>query len=269
MIVVAVALMLPALCGMAQTTRGDYDYDGQTTVADVTAVIDYLLYGTWGDQPGSVQRDTIHISQWGGYDIVMVHVTGGSYSLGEGITATVGDFWIAQTEVTMGLWKAVMGSTPSSIYVPGMDYPASNVSWEMCQEFITNLNELTGRTFRLPYESEWEYAAKGGRLTHAYKYAGSDDIDQVAWYKENSVFDGFMYDIYLQPVATKAPNELGLYDMSGNVEEWCHDYNGRVGEYAVACGGNYLGKAEDCGVEHWTRYAISKKLYEGGLRLAL
>ena len=259
MIVVAVALMLPALCGMAQTTRGDYDYDGQTTVADVTAVIDYLLYGTWGDQPGSVQRDTIHISQWGGYDIVMVHVTGGSYSLGEGITATVGDFWIAQTEVTVGLWRAVM--LHKATY-SGKNVAKAMVSWDECQEFITNLNELTGRTFRLPKSIEWGFAARGGNLSRGYTYAGSDNPLLVAWHTANTSGSGPL------DVAKLSPNELGLYDMSGNVNEWCQD-TGSVSSHRVFRGGSYYEAAAQCTVNQTSSGPAGHQIVHVGFRLAM
>ena len=139
---------------------------------------------------------------------------------------TLSPFAIGQTEVTQALWEAVMGSNPSYFNgdsQPGSpDHPVEQVTWEDCQEFITKLNEMTGRTFRLPSEAEWEFAARGGNYSHGYSYAGSDDVDQVAWYRQNS-------DRVTHPVAEKLPNELGLYDMSGNVWEWCQDWFGPYG----------------------------------------
>ena len=260
----AVLLLIP-YGASAQTMRGDFDMDGRVTVGDVSSLIDYLLNGYVGEQQ-STDFDTVSV---GDQSFVMVRVEGGVYSKDFSQIIAVETFTICQTEVTMGLWKAVMGSVPSGVLVPGMDYPACNVSWEMCQEFISKLNEMTGLTFRLPTEDEWEYAAKGGRLTRVFKYAGGNDIGEVAWYRENSSLDGTTYDWSIQPVATKAPNELGLYDMSGNVEEWCHDYAGRVGEYAATRGGNYISTAANCEVESRAWYSVSKKNYEGGLRLAL
>jgi len=124
-------------------------------------------------------------------------------------------FSIGQTEVTQELWEAVMGSNPSSW--KGAKYPVESVSWDDCQAFIKKLNRLTGRRFRLPKEAEWEYAAAGGNLSKGYTYSGSNNIGDVAWCDNG---------IYSRPhmVATKEPNELGLYDMSGNVWEWCHDW---------------------------------------------
>ncbi|MBP5561249.1 MAG: SUMF1/EgtB/PvdO family nonheme iron enzyme [Muribaculaceae bacterium] len=128
---------------------------------------------------------------------------------------TLSTFSIGQTEVTQELWEAVMGSNPSQHV--GANLPVDYVSWLECQEFITKLNAATGRNFRLPTEAEWEFAARGGNLSKGYLYAGSNDVDEVAWHTNNS-------GRVSQPVATKAPNELGLYDMSGNVQELCLDW---------------------------------------------
>jgi formylglycine-generating enzyme required for sulfatase activity len=125
------------------------------------------------------------------------------------------DYYIGQTEVTQALWQAVMGNNPSG-FKGDMNRPVENVSWNDCQMFVTKLSRMTGQRFRLPKETEWEYAARGGNRSNDYKYAGSNNIDAVAWYSNNS--NGTTH-----PVATKSSNELGLYDMSGNVWEWVHD----------------------------------------------
>ena len=134
------------------------------------------------------------------------------------------DYYMGETEVTQALWYAVMGQKPTSdgsqwtsTYGLGDSNPAYYVSWNDCQAFITKLNALTGATFRLPTEAEWEFAAKGGNKRQGYNYAGSDAIDDVAWYSDNS-------SNMTHEVATKAPNELGLYDMNGNVWELCQDW---------------------------------------------
>ena len=132
-------------------------------------------------------------------------------------SVTLSDYYIGQIEVTQALWKTVMGTNPSTI--KDNNRPVNNVSWADCQVFIEKLNQKTGYSFRLPTEAEWEYAARGGNKSRGYKYAGSDNIDEVAWYKDNS---GGKY----QPSALKKPNELGIYDMSGNVFEWCQDWYG-------------------------------------------
>lgn len=131
---------------------------------------------------------------------------------------TLSDYYIGQTEVTQELWDAVMGNNPSR-FTGNSRYPVEQVSWDDCQKFIHELNRLTGKRFRLPTEAEWEFAARGGNYSKGYKYSGSNRIDDVAWHYGNS--GGMTHE-----VATCAPNELGIYDMSGNVSEWCSDWYG-------------------------------------------
>ena len=132
-------------------------------------------------------------------------------------SVTLSGYYIGKTEVTQALWKAVMGSNPSEI--KGDNLPVENVSWDDCQVFIRKLNSLTGQNFRLPTEAEWEFACRGGNNSRGYKYSGGNYIDNVAWYLDNS-------GDKTHPVATKLPNELGIYDMTGNVYEWCSDWFG-------------------------------------------
>lgn len=135
-------------------------------------------------------------------------------SLTHEVTLT-NDYYIGKTEVTQALWKAVMGNNPSLF--KGDNLPVENVSWHECKEFISKLNSITGQDFRLPTEAEWEFAARGGNKSNNYLYSGSNTLGDVGWYDWNSGGT-------TQPVATKQPNELGIYDMSGNVEEWCSDW---------------------------------------------
>lgn len=130
-------------------------------------------------------------------------------------SVTVSTFYMGETEVTQSLWIVVMGENPS--YCRDNDLPVERVSWNDCLEFVHKLNQMTGENFRLPTEAEWEYAAHGGNLSKGYIYSGGNDIGKVAWYGNNS-------DMVTHTVKTKQPNELGLYDMSGNVWEWCSDW---------------------------------------------
>lgn len=193
----------------------------------------------------------------------MVSVAGGTFTMGatsemndpwddEKPThrVTVSSFSIGETEVTQALWKAVMGKNPS--YVKGDNLPVDYVSWNDCQSFLSKLNDLTGKNFRLPTEAEWEFAARGGNNSNHTQYSGSSNIDDVAWYSDNS-------DHKTHSVAQKKANELGLYDMSGNVLEWCNDYWGNYsgiaqtnpkgpnsGTYRVRRGGGWSGDARNC-----------------------
>ncbi len=179
----------------------------------------------------------------------------------------ISDFMIGETPVTQELWQAVMCANPS--YFEGdMQRPVDSVSWDDCQAFIRKLNQLTGQNFRLPSEAEWEYAARGGNRSKGYKYAGSNSVDAVAWYDDNS-------GRTTHPVKTKQPNELGIYDMSGNVWEWCQDnwcddYNSpRDSGYRVLRGGTWFYVAR--GVRVSSRGYLHPNFggYYVGLRLAL
>ena len=221
--------------------------------------------------------------------LTMVAVEGGTFQMGAwGKTldtlfsfndekpmheVTLSDYYIGETEVTQALWEAVMGSNPSEF--KGANLPVECVSWDNCQTFIEKLNALTGKTFRLPTEAEWEYAARGGNKSNNYRYSGSDDIDSVAWYSGNS-------GIQTHPVGQKRPNELGLYDMSGNVCEWCRDWYGSYsstsqtnptgaasGSLRVCRGGSWNGLALHCRVSIRYGYMRGDRDYYLGLRLAM
>jgi formylglycine-generating enzyme required for sulfatase activity len=127
----------------------------------------------------------------------------------------VKNFHIAKFLIMQSQWNALMYENPSN-FLKGKDYPVENVSWHDIQEFINRLNAATGKEYRLPTEAEWEYAARGGNKSLNYLYSGSNDINDVAWFWSNSHNS-------THPVGSKQPNELGIYDMSGNVAEWCSD----------------------------------------------
>ena len=166
-----------------------------------------------------------------GVSFKMIHVEGAKFQMGnkDGLyiekpihDVTVSDYHIGETTVTQALWMAVMGNNPS--YFKGDNLPIECVCWNDCQVFIGKLNEklehiLSGYRFRLPTEAEWEFASRGGQKSKKYNFSGSNTIDDVGWYENNS-------NNTTHPVKSKSPNELGLYDMSGNVWEWCEDFYG-------------------------------------------
>ncbi|MBP9995265.1 MAG: SUMF1/EgtB/PvdO family nonheme iron enzyme [bacterium] len=217
----------------------------------------------------------------------MIKVEGGTFTMGgtseQGDDAesdekpthsvTLSDYYIGKFEVTQELWKAVMGSNPS--HFKGNNLPVEEVSWDDCQTFIRKLNTLTGKNFRLPTEAEWEYAARGGNKSRGYKYSGSNSIGDVAWYKDNSWSE-------THAVGTKSPNELGIYDMSGNVYEWCQDWYGSYGSGSqtnpqgpsfgsdrVRRGGGWRYNAQYCRVSNRHNYAPDSRYNYLGFRLVV
>lgn len=208
----------------------------------------------------------------------MIHVDGGTFEMGDSSfthKVTLSPFYIAETVVTQALWKTVMVGNPSPSYNEGACNPVENVCWDDCQKFIESLNKMTGLTFRLPTEAEWEFAARGGNNSKRTVYSGSDNIDDVAWHSANSAHR-------THPVAQKKPNELGLYDMSGNVWEWCEDYyepytpkdqvnphGPQFGSRRIARGGSWNYSEEYCIV--WSRNCHAQNAHFNGygLRLAM
>ena len=179
----------------------------------------------------TISDDVITIPVKDGICIEMVKVEAGTFMMGatsemknpyddekpvHQVTLT-NDYYMGKYEVTQALWQVVMGKNPS--YFKGDNLPVNYVRWKDCQRFISKLNSMTGRKFRLPTEAEWEYAARGGKKSRGYQYSGSSNISDVAWYDGNS-------GDKTHPVGTKQANELGIYDMTGNVLEWCQDWYG-------------------------------------------
>jgi len=246
-----------------------------------------------GENPPSVMNgdseDAVRTFTVRGVTFKMIKVVGGTFRMGatseQGTDAdsdeypahdvSVSDFYMGQTEVTQALWQAVMGSNPS--YFKGNNRPVEQVSWNDCKEFVRKLNALTGVKFRLPTEAEWEYAARGGNKSRHYKYAGGNSIESVAWYRDNSSRE-------THPVASKKANELGLYDMSGNVWEWCNDWYGKdyyekfskkdpqgpsSGSDRVLRGGSWCSNQRFCRLSIRFSSDADRRHYYFGLRLVL
>ena len=188
----------------------------------------------------------------GGVGFNMVYVKGGIFMMGVH-EVTLSDYHIGETPVTQELWEAVMDDNPS-LFTGDLQRPVERVDLYDCEKFIRKLNALTGAFFRLPSEAEWEYAARGGNDSKGYLYSGSNDIDDVAWYYNNS-------SEITHPVKSKKPNELGLYDMSGNVWERCVDNFG--------CGGSWFHNANFSRVSYRRSFGSFDRYRFLGLRLVL
>lgn len=215
-----------------------------------------------------------------GVSFEMVKVEGGTFMMGsEDYEETqpvhaekVATFFIGKTEVTRELWFAIMSNTPNG--TRNKYHPVTYVSWDDCQEFIGRLNRLTGRNFRLPTEAEWEYAARGGNKSQKFEYSGSNNLDRVGWYNDNTPYDNDGHQT-TQLVTQKLDNELGLYDMSGNVAEWCSDSFSadysmpRNFSKKVIRGGNFLSGDIPCCVYSRDCKPTDFSSHDIGLRLAL
>jgi len=223
----------------------------------------------------------------------MVRVQGGTFVMEEKNKyismhnvqeVTLSSFYLCKYEITQEIWETIMGDNPS--YFKGPNRPVESVSWEDCQLFISKLNQITGKSYRLPTEAEWEYAARGGVHSHGLLhigisdmliYSGSNDVNNVAWYDSNS-------NKSTHDVGQKEANELGLYDMSGNVFEWCQDWYGHYssssntimnpqgassGSYRVIRGGCWYSFFPDCVVTKRNKCSPTLGNFVHGLRLAM
>jgi len=209
-------------------------------------------------------------------DIAMILVKGGMYQTDDGYkhnrTVTVTDFSIGKTEVTQAQWESVMDYNPSH-FKNCPNCPVENVSWDDVQVYIDRLNMKTGKRYRLPTEAEWEYASRGGNKSKCGIYSGSDNIDDLAWFDSNSEYR-------THPVASKKPNELGIYDMTGNVWEWCSDWydfysnttctnpqGPLTGEVKVLRGGSWYNRSQRCRNTYRNSNSYNFRFHYYGFRL--
>ena len=231
--------------------------------------------------------DNITIPVKDGISIDMVRVEAGTFTMGATAemknpdvdekpthrVTLINDYYIGKYEVTQALWQTVMGNNPS--YFKGDNLPVEQVSWKDCKKFLSKLNRITGKMFRLPTEAEWEYAARGGNKSRGYQYSGSNNLSDVAWYSDNS-------GSKTHAVGIKQPNELGIYDMSGNVWEWCQNWYGAYsspsqvnptgansGSCRVCRGGCWGSGARNCRSSCRYYDTPDNRYYALGLRLVL
>jgi formylglycine-generating enzyme required for sulfatase activity len=211
---VTIASPFGGICNAAAQTADTVAVAPAARTADTAAVV-----------PTAARRDTTYNSD----GIEMIWVEGGSFIMGctneqqkecndnEKPTrqVTLSGFYIGKYEITQAQWLSLMDSNPS--YFPGDSLPVDAINFVDIEEFLQKLNASSGKNYRLPTEAEWEYAARGGHKSKATKFSGAYNVNEVAWYESNS-------GKRPHPVGTKAPNELGLHDMSGNVYEWCQDW---------------------------------------------
>ena len=271
-----VTSLISCLLGEEQASEiADVDGDYRLSIKDITSGIDLLLCG----------RNPAHVFMVDGCLIRMIEVEGGTFNMGGYDNQAFGDelpvhevtlstFLIGETEVDNDLWEWLMGDDPQEGH-PDPRCPCVNIMWGGCWNLTHYLTEQTGFNFRLPTEAEWEYAARGGKFSHGYIYSGSDNYDDVAWCELNSG------DV-TQHVGIKRPNELGIYDTSGNVWEWCQDWFGpyssescvnptgpETGTERVVRGGCMWGHVRFCRTTYRMSYEPNTRRKDIGFRLAI
>ena len=285
------------LGGYGNNSAADVNGDHEVNIADVNTIINIILGGT-SPTPSDIETFTVN-----GVTFRMVKVEGGTFTMGATAEqedeaedyekpahlVTLSSYYIGETEVTQELWLAVVGwngswFTPTKGgYTENLQRPVEYLNFNTCYTFIRKLNELTGKSFRLPTEAQWEYAARGGNKSKGYKYSGSNNIDDVAWHWENIPCHTKGEDGYgTQPVATRAPNELGIYDMSGNVWEWVRDKPGQyssepqtdptgnpAGQNHIVRGGAWNSNPSDCRVSRRQGYGYQNQDSRTGFRIVL
>ena len=275
------SIMLCGLCAMALMAYAEQVkvvkvYNGDKVIA-THKISDFEYFQVEDVDAAELLPAKITTYEVNGVSFDMVEVEGGNYLMGDDNSVkenekpahkeTIATFHIGKTEVTQELWEAVMGTNPSN-FNGEANLPVEEVSWTDCNTFIAKLNELTGKNFRLPTEAEWEYAARGGNKSQGYTYSGGNTIDDVAWYTSNS-------SSKTHPVAQKEPNELGIYDMSGNVYEWTSDNysadysKSRTSSDRVYRGGSWDSPATNLRVANRNSGIETNSGSTRGLRLAL
>ncbi|MCL1946868.1 MAG: formylglycine-generating enzyme family protein [Chitinivibrionia bacterium] len=271
--------------------------DAKLIISSIISDFDYTVFGAELTLEDQSQEKAILVKKerWKDYKSKQIEallsqyfvpITGATYMMGctpeqgescydnekPAHSVTIGDFQIGRHLVTQKLWKAVTGNSPSGF--KGDDLPVESVSWDDVQEFLSTLNSITGKNYRLPTEAEWEFAARGGNKSKGYKFSGSNNLGELGWSSDNSGGK-------TQTVGQKKPNELDIYDMSGNVFEWCSDWYGPYpsgaaqnpqgpssGEYRIMRGGSWRGGAKPCRVSNRHSHSPSFFINVVGFRLA-